>query len=124
MDGWRVDPDRVVGILAGIDDAGSVLTRAAKDVDALYPAPVSLALDERTSVATAWTDFFEDRRAVPGKLIHVLSSSATALSEATVAVIAGDERMAADAAVAERQAFDRWGLDSSVAYGNGMFGWG
>lgn len=123
-DGWSVDPDRVVGVLAGIDDEGTELARAAASIDELVYARATLSVDGRTALSNAWGAFLEERRLVPGTLMHTLAASAAALTEATVAVVAGDEQMAADgraaSVAAEATALDEWGIDSPDAYGNGM----
>jgi hypothetical protein len=121
VQGWRVDPDRVVGVLAGIDDDGAKLASTPKRADELYLAHASLRVDGRATVAHAWGGFLEERRRVPGALIGVLASSAEALTEATVAVVSGDELMAADFEGAEASALERWGIDSILAYGGGSF---
>lgn len=117
---WRVDPDRVVGVLAGIDDDGVELARSVGRVEELLYSRSSLSVDGRTALANAWSAFIDERRLVPGTLMHVLASSAQALTEATVAVVAGDEQMASDGREATARALDEWGIDSATAYGEGM----
>jgi hypothetical protein len=117
MSGWRVDPDRVVGILAGVDDEGARLAQAVTDTDALaWNHAATLSVDGRTAVLHAWQAFFDDRRLVPGKLIHVVTRAASAVTEATTAVVAGDETMAGDSRRAEEYALENWGIDSPWAY--------
>lgn len=121
MEGWRVDPDLVVGILAGIDDEGVDLALAAVSMNELaFEGGAGLKVDGRTTLANAWNAFLDDRRLVPGKLIHVLSSSAQSVTDATVSIVTGDEQMAGDGRDAETYALAEWGIDSSDAYGNGM----
>jgi len=119
-DGWSVDPDRVMGVLAGVDDAGASLEGAGKAMDELSFSASSLSVDGRTMVSNAWASFVGERRLVPGKLMHVLASSARSVTEATVAVVAGDAEMETNAATAEERARVEWGIESDVAYGGGM----
>lgn len=122
MDGWRVDPDRVIGVLAGVDDEGAGLARAATDIDALAArGSAGLNPDGRTAVANAWQNFIDERRLVPGKLVHVLTSSARAVGEATVAVVAGDERMASDTRQVGQYALEQWGIETELAYMSGVY---
>lgn len=122
MSGWRVDPDRVIGILAGIDDEGVHLEQAVTDTDALaWENDAALSVDGRTRLLHAWQAFFDDRRLVPGKLIHVVTRSASAVTGATTAVVAGDDTMAGDTRQSEQHALDSWGIDSVLAYQDG---WG
>ena len=119
-DGWSVDPDRVVGVLAGVDDEGVQLAAAAASLDEAVYAGGGLSADGRTVLSNAWQAFLDERRLVPGQLMHVLAASAQSVTEATVAVVTGDERMASDSRTAEATALDEWGIDSAAAYGDGM----
>jgi hypothetical protein len=122
MSGWRVDPDRVIGVLADIDDDGADLAQAGTDVQNLaWEGGAGLKADGRTTVANAWTAFLEDRSLVPGKLTHVLSSAAAAVTEATVSVVSGDEEMAGNGRDAEALALERWGIEPPAAYQSGPF---
>lgn len=122
MSDWRVDPDRVIGVLAGIDDDGIALTQAVTDVQSLaWEGGAGLKADGRTTVANAWNTFLDDRMLVPGKLIHVLSAAAVAVTSATTAVVAGDEQMAGDARNAEALALERWGIEPAAAYQGELF---
>lgn len=120
MGGWSVDPDRVVGVLAGVDDNGSGLASALKQADELAFSASSLSVDGRTTLSNAWAAFIDERRMVPGKLMHVLASSARSVSEATVAVVAGDAEMESNARTAEERALTEWGIESMDAYGGGV----
>jgi hypothetical protein len=116
---YRVDPDRVIGVLAGVDDAGAGIAQAIDDMDALALEGLSLTVDGRHSLASAWSDLLDERRYVPGKLAHVVAAAASAVSEATTAVVSGDVDMSVTTAEAESRALDEWGIDSSVSYGQG-----
>lgn len=116
---YRVDPDRVIGVLAGVDDAGAGIAQAIDDMDALALEGLSLTVDGRHSLASAWSDLLDERRYVPGKLAHVVAAAASAVSEATTAVVTGDVDMSVTTAEAESRALDEWGIDSSVSYGQG-----
>ncbi|MDW4574012.1 hypothetical protein R8Z57_14625 [Microbacterium sp. M3] len=119
-DSWSVDPDRVIGVLAGVDDEGVELAEAAAAMDRLAASGATLSVDGRTTLSQAWEAFLDERRLVPGKLMHTLAMSAQALTEATTAVVAGDARMMSDGRDAEARALDEWGIDSPNAYGGGM----
>ncbi|MFS0793908.1 hypothetical protein [Microbacterium sp. 1P10AE] len=119
MSDYRVDPDRVIGVLAGVDDAGAGIAQAIDDMDALALEGLSLTVDGRHSLASAWSDLLDERRYVPGKLAHVVAGAASAVSEATTAVVTGDVDMSVTTAEAESRALDEWGIDSSVSYGQG-----
>ena len=117
MSTWGVDPDRVVGILAGVDVEGETLCRAFRDMDTLSSESTSgLAPDGRTSVESAWKDFLSERHRVPGILLRALSRAAGSLTKATDAVVTGDEQMATTMRSTEVNAFERWGIDSADAY--------
>lgn len=117
MEGWRVDPDRVVGVLAGVDEEGARLGQLIADAEALaFEGGSSLVVDGRTALAQAWEAFLDDRRLVPGKLIHAVTTCSAAVSEATVAVVAGDAEMAANGGVAAQYALREWDIDSVHAY--------
>jgi hypothetical protein len=93
---YRVDPDGVLGLLAGVDALGGEFETAYREIDsAAADGPATLTIDGRTAVANAWRTFMEERRIVPGAVMYSISSSAQAVSEATVAIVAGDEQMAA-----------------------------
>ena len=116
-DGWSVDPDRVAGVLAGIDDEGVHLATAAASLDEAVYAGAGLSADGRTVLSNAWQAFLDERRLVPGQLMHVLAASAQSVTEATVARWT---KKASDGRAAEATALDEWGIDSAAAYGNGM----
>ncbi|KTR94348.1 hypothetical protein NS220_09390 [Microbacterium testaceum] len=119
---YRVDPDRVIGVLASVDDAGAGIADAISGIDALALEGGSLSVDGRRTLSAAWGDFLEERRLVPGKLAHIVASSATAVTEATTAVVAGDVEMSVTAGEAESRALDDWGIDSLDAYTSGVYG--
>ena len=52
-------------------------------------------------------------------LAHVVAAAASAVGEATTAVVTGDVDMSVSTAEAESRALDEWGIDSSVSYGQG-----
>lgn len=116
---YRVDPDRVIGVLAGVDDAGAGISQAIDDMDSLVVEGQSLVVDGRRTLASAWSDLLDERRYVPGKLAHIVASAASSVSEATTAVVTGDVDMSVTTAEAESRAMDEWGIDSSVSYGQG-----
>lgn len=119
MAGWSVDPDRVVGVLSAIDGDGGNLTLAVAEADSLiWDGGPQLQADGRTTLSNAWNYFLENRRDVPGKLIHVISSSAEAVTAATTAVVSGDEQMSSSAREAEAFALEEWGIDEVWAYTN------
>jgi len=114
---WRVDPDGVLGVLAGIDDLGPQFESAYTDIDdAARSGEASLSADGRTVLSTAWDSFMSQRRLVPGKLMHSVSASAAAVGEATVAIVTGDEQMMENVAAAEKHAEDAWGIAPPAAY--------
>lgn len=95
--GYRVDPDGVLGLVAGLDDLGADFESAYRGIDdAATSGPSSLTVEGRMVVAKAWRTFMEDRRVVPGAVMYSISSSAQAVGDATVAIVAGDEQMAHD----------------------------
>ncbi|MDI9890392.1 hypothetical protein [Microbacterium sp. IEGM 1404] len=116
---YRVDPDRVIGVLAGVDDAGAGIARAIDETETLALEGLNLVVDGRRTLASAWSDFLDERRYVPGKLANIVAASASAVSEATTAVVTGDVDMSFTTAEAESRAVDEWGIDSSVSYGRG-----
>lgn len=116
---YRVDPDRVIGVLAGVDDAGAGIAQAIIDMENLALEGQSLVTDGRRTLASAWSDLLDERRYVPGTLAHVVAAAASAVSEATNAVVAGDVDMSVSTAEAESRALDEWGIDSSVSYAQG-----
>jgi len=113
---YRVDPDRVIGVLASVDDAGAGIADAITDIDALALEGDSLSVDGRRALLAAWGEFLEERRFVPGKLAHIVAASATAVTDATTAVVTGDVEMSVTAGEAESRALDDWGIDSLDAY--------
>lgn len=117
MGQWRVDPDGVLGVLAGIDDLGPQFESAYTGIDdAASSGGAALTADGRTVLSSAWESFMSQRRLVPGKLMHSVSGSAAAVGEATVAIVAGDEQMADNVTAAERHAEDAWGIAPRAAY--------
>ncbi|GAB3630799.1 hypothetical protein GCM10027421_01520 [Microbacterium shaanxiense] len=117
MGQWRVDPDGVLGVLAGIDDLGPQFESAYTGIDdAATNGRAALTADGRTVLSSAWEAFMSQRRLVPGKLMHSVSGSAAAVGEATVAIVAGDEQMADNVSTAEKHAEDAWGIAPYAAY--------
>ncbi|WP_278101664.1 DUF6507 family protein [Microbacterium proteolyticum] len=117
VEDYRVDPDRVIGVLASVDDAGAGIARAITDMDDLAMDGHSLVVDGRRTLASAWGDLLEERRSVPGKLAHTVAAAAAGVVEATTAVVAGDLDMSVSSREAESRALDEWGIDSPLAYG-------
>lgn len=98
---YRVDPDGVLGLLAGLDELGGSFESAHREIDqAAAEGTAALTVDGRTTVASAWRTFMEDRRMVPGAIMYSINSSARAVGGATVAIITGDEQMARDTVAA------------------------
>lgn len=94
---YRVDPDGVLGMLAGLDTLGGDFESAHREIDsAAAEGPAALTVDGRTAVANAWRTFMEDRRIVPGAVMYSISASAKAVGDATVVIVTGDEQMAQD----------------------------
>jgi hypothetical protein len=118
---YRVDPDRVIGVLASVDDAGVGIATAITDIDALSLEGSSLSADGRRTLSAAWGEFLEERRLVPGKLAYIVAASATAVTEATAAVVTGDVEMSVTAGEAESRALDDWGIDSLDAYTSAVY---
>lgn len=117
MSEYRVDADGVLGILAGLDDLGDEFEKAVRDIDEVADdGTTALAIDDRTVMSRAWTAFMDERRSVPGKVIHTINVSSQAVSEATLAIVAGDEQMATDTEAAQEHAEDAWGIAPSLAY--------
>jgi hypothetical protein len=101
MNEWRVDADGVLGVLAGLDDQREEFESAHRKLEeAAFERSASLTVDGRTTVSAAWDRFMEERRLMPGRLMHSVASAAQAVGEATAAVIAGDEEMAHDTVAA------------------------
>jgi len=113
---YRVDPDRVIGVLAGVDDGGAGIADAIAEIDALASDGALLSVDGRRALSAAWSDFLEERRLVPGKLAYAVAAAASAVSEATTAVVTGDVEMSVTAGEAESRAWGEWGIDSPDAY--------
>lgn len=116
MDDWRVDPDGVIGVLAGVDEQGPVFVSVHDEVTALAAEGGLLSVDGRDAVASAWNAFFAERSLVPGKLMRAINSAAGAVSAATVAVITGDDEMSDDQYAAQQHAEDAWGIAIPAAY--------
>jgi hypothetical protein len=117
MSDYRVDPDGVLGVLAGLDDLGTDFETAAVDVEtAADDGAAALAIDDRTVMSRAWNSFMNERRSVPGKVMHTINVCSQAVSEATLAVVAGDEQMAAATSSAQAQTGSPWGIAPSHAY--------
>lgn len=63
VSGWRVDPARVPGVLAGVDEDGARLEQVVDATDEMVSNGLSSPqLDRGTAVASAWQDFFDERR--------------------------------------------------------------
>ncbi|MFS0853443.1 DUF6507 family protein [Microbacterium sp. 179-I 3D4 NHS] len=117
MSDYRVDPDGVLGVLAGLDDIGADFGTAAVDVDtAADDGATALAIDDRTVMSRAWKSFMNERRSVPGKIMHTINVCSQAVSEATLAVVAGDDQMATATVSAQAQTGSPWGIAPSHAY--------
>lgn len=61
VEDYRVDPDRVIGVLASVDDAGAGIARAITDMDDLAMDGQSLVVDGRRTLASAWGDLLDER---------------------------------------------------------------
>lgn len=115
MDQWRVDAEGVLGVLTGVDAAGPDFESAHRKIEEAAASGSAVSLEGRTALSSAWDAFLAERSLVPGKVMHAVSSAAAALTEATAAVVAGDEQMTADTDGARRRA-EEWGIDSPDAY--------
>lgn len=116
MSQWRVDPDGVLGVLAGIDDLGPDFESAHNGISEAASAASTLSVDGRTVLSSAWETFMESRSLVPGKIMHEVGAAASGVGAATTAIIAGDEEMAADTQAAQSRAEDAWGIALPAAY--------
>lgn len=117
MDKWSVDTAGVLAVLAGVDSVGAEFESANTKIVEAAESGELLSVDGRATLSDAWSVFLDLRSLVPGKVMHVVASAAASLSEATTAVVAGDDQMAADSDAAQRAA-EEWGIDSPVAYGS------
>jgi len=117
MSSWRVDPDCVLGVLAVVDEHGQTIETEQSNLnDIAFSGGGSLTAGGRTSMATAWTEFLERRRLVPGKLMYVMQGRISAVSEASIAVVMGDVEMSDNARDRESVAFDEWGIGPAYEY--------
>lgn len=117
MSEYRVDPDGVLGILAGLDDLGDEFEKSVRDVEEVADdGATALAIDDRTVMSRAWTAFMDERRSVPGKIIHTINVSSQAVTEATLTIVAGDEQVAHDTTRAQSESQNPWGIAPSYAY--------
>ncbi|MFK0403220.1 DUF6507 family protein [Microbacterium sp. NPDC090225] len=115
MGDWTVDADGVLALLTSIDTAGPDFERAHRDVTDAAESGTTLSVGGRTVVKTAWTTFIEDRALVPGKIMHEVAAAASAMSEATAALVAGDEQVSLDTRAAQSRA-EGWGIAPVEAY--------
>lgn len=113
MSTYRVDPDRVIGVLAGVDDAGAELTTAIAGMNDAAVDGAHLVVDGRRTLFAGWWGFLEERRSVPGRLARAVASAAAAVNAATVAVVTGDVNMMLSTRDAEARAQDEWGFPSA-----------
>ncbi|MFJ2367747.1 DUF6507 family protein [Microbacterium sp. NPDC087665] len=116
MTHWRVDPDGVLGVLAGIDDLGPDFESVQTGISEAAMAASTLSVDGRTALSSAWEAFMEMRSLVPGKIMHSVRVAASGVGSATTAIVAGDEEMAADTQAAQSRAEDAWGIALPSAY--------
>lgn len=108
-EGWRVDPDGVAGVLAGVDDTASRFEKSRDEIEkAAFEGGGTLVADGRRSLASAWEAFLEERRLVPGKIMYAVNTAARAVEEATVVVVTGDEQMERDLQASESMALPDW----------------
>lgn len=117
-DEWRVDPDRVLGILAGIDEDGARLVTASDEAREIAASSSSLQVDGRSVMSSAWSTFWAERQSVPGKMVTVIGRAAEGVSAATVDIIAGDTNMAQTEEEAAAHALDAWGIHQMGDYIN------
>lgn len=116
MGQWRVDPDGVLGVLAGLDDLGPDFESVHTEITEASSAASTLSVDGRTVLSSAWEAFMTSRSLVPGKIIYSVSSAASGVGAATTAIVAGTEQMAADTQAAQVYAEDVWGIAPAHAY--------
>lgn len=121
MTEWRVDPDGVLGVLAGVDDTAAGFETCRREIeDAAFHGGATLITDGRTALSSAWESFLDDRRLVPGKIMYAINAAAAAVGEATVAVVTGDEQMASDTTSRRAQA-ESWGIAPPTGRVSGGF---
>ncbi|MBM3716201.1 MAG: hypothetical protein FJW64_10820 [Actinobacteria bacterium] len=108
MSHYRVDPDRVIGVLAGVDDVGAEMAPAISGMTDAALDGDGLVVDGRRTLLAGWWAFLEDRRSVPGRLARVVAAAASAVSTATAAIVSGDVDMAVNATDAETRAVREW----------------
>lgn len=116
MSQWRVDPDGVVGVLAGIDDLGPDFEAVQRGIRDAASTASALSVDGRAVMSGAWDAFMESRSLVPGKIMHEVAAAASGVGAATAAIIAGDEEMAVGTHAAQSHAEDAWGIAPLSAY--------
>ncbi|MGN7966204.1 MULTISPECIES: DUF6507 family protein [Microbacterium] len=115
MGQWSVDAEGVLGVVTGVDTAGPDCEKAHRDITDAADSGATLSVGGRTVLSAAWETFIEDRALVPGKIMHTIAAAAGALSEATSALVAGDEQMSLDINAAQRTA-ESWGIAPPRAY--------
>ena len=114
---WSVDAAGVMGVLAQVDDEGNDLETASRKFASLQTEGASsLSVDGRTSLASAWNSFCDERTDVPRKLMWMLQHRCGQVTEATVAVLPGDAQMGDDVQAAESYAQSEWGIASKYRY--------
>ncbi|MGO2750184.1 MAG: DUF6507 family protein [Pseudoclavibacter sp.] len=113
---WRVDPDGVMGVLAGLDELGASFEAASTAAADAASGSSSLVVDARPVMSEAWSSFMTERSTVPGKVMFSVCDAAQSLAEATSAVVAGAELMSAETTAASAHAFDAWGIAVPSAY--------
>lgn len=114
---WSVDPAGMMGVLAQVDDEGNALERAANDFDELSSrGSADMSAVGRSVVSDAWAGFCSERTDVPRTLMWMVQHRCRQVSEAAVAVLAGDAEMDDDIASAETRAMREWGIASRYVY--------
>lgn len=115
MTRWSVDPDGVLGVLAGVDDLGPDFESAQSQISAAAMSASTLSVDGRSVLSRAWDTFMESRALVPGKIMYSLNAAASGVGSAMIAVVVGDEQMVTDTQAAEARAEDAWGIPPAGA---------
>lgn len=112
---WSVDPDRVAGVIRAVDDQGALMETGATAIRTLaIDSGDELITDGRTRVYSAWAEFWEMRRQVPGKVMFSIAESIRGVAAASNEVINGDEQM--DAAQVSLIATTEWRVPPTSIY--------
>lgn len=120
MGEWRVDPDGVMGVVAGLDELGPAFEASLTATQDAGSCASLLSIDGRTTLSDEWASFMAERSSVPGKVMFAVCDAARSLGEAVSAVVAGAEDMSANSDAASARAYDEWNIASPSAYTVGV----